>query len=294
MKKSIRFLQPFGAMMLIAVLTLGALSACTLFVQPTATPLPTATSLSTATETPLPTATLVPTATPTPTDTPMPTDTATPVPTDTPVPTETPDRTATAAVIATESAAVVLAQIQKDLEPYNLTLDEGQLVWQSNGPTEISMNSYGEMLYKELEPPLKLGNFIAKFDITWSSTSGLAGCGMIFRADKNLSEGAQYQFVTLRLSGAPGWDIEYWNYGAWDHTVTGKVKFSDLINLEQNSTNSYIIQIVGDEFSVYANGGRMGTFYSTKQAEGTMAVLGWQESGETTCKFDNVWVWELP
>ena len=139
-----------------------------------------------------------------------------------------------------------------------------------------------------------VGNFIVKYDVTWNSTGGLAGCGLFFRADENIPDLDSYRFATLRFSGAPAWFIQYWSYGRADHFVTGDIKFNDLINLDQNATNSYVIKMVGDEVTVYANGGRMGTFYSTKKSDGRLAFTVLQESGETTCEFNNAWLWELP
>lgn len=280
--------------LIMAVLVMSGLSGCTLMQTPTPTVVPPTNTAVPPTDTPIPTDTPVPTDTPLPTDTPTPTNTATPVPTDTPVPTETPDKVATAAAKATEAAAVVMAQIQKDLEPYELTLDEGNLAWFSEKPVELSLTSYNSYNYEFLDSKMVLGNFIVKYDVTWSSTGGLAGCGLYFRADENIPDLASYRFATLRFSGLPAWDITYWNYGGIDHRVTGEWKFSNLIDLDQSATNSYMIKMDGDEITVYTNGGRLGTFYSTKKLDGRIAFTVLQESGETTCEFDNAWVWELP
>ncbi|MFZ6029712.1 MAG: hypothetical protein ACOYYS_18515 [Chloroflexota bacterium] len=271
----------------LAALTLGTLAACTP-AEPTATPtLP-------PTATPVPTDTATPTETPTPTDTATPTETPTSTPTDTPVPTETPDKKATAAVKATATAEAVLAQILEDLAPYELTVEEGSLAWYSEDVTEVSLSSYNSYNFKDLDPKMKLANFIIKFDVTWNSTGGLAGCGLFFRAENDITKGDSYRFATLRFSGAPAWDLEYWSNGRSDHFVSGEVKFSNLIDLAQGSTNAYIIKMDGDEITVYANGGRMGTFNSSKRLDGKLAYMALQESGETTCTFSNTWVWELP
>jgi hypothetical protein len=50
-----------------------------------------------------------------------------------------------------------------------------------------------------------------------------------------------------------------------------------------------------EKFTLYINDTRAGSFYdySKNMLEGYFAFSAWQESGESTCTFDNTWVWAL-
>jgi hypothetical protein len=242
------------------------------------------------TETPQPTATSTVTATPEPTATS--TSTATATATVTATSTATPDKTGTAEAKATKKAEDFLASIQPDLDEYDLTLDTGHLAWESDQHT-ITMKSYGDILYDEFKDVGQVSDFLMQSEIKWNSSSGLAGCGFIFRSDQNFEKGEQYQFAMMRLQAAPAWDVEYWNYGKWQYTITldGKLQFNNIINDEANSTNRIAILAKGDQFTIYINGKAMRTLTNNKLNEGSMAFLGWQESGKTTCEFNDTWLW---
>jgi hypothetical protein len=289
-KNKFSVLIPDGWYFLVLLLVL-MLTAC---VPPAASVLPTPTNPPPPTDTPIPTSTPTPAHTETSTPTSTPTETPTPIPTDTPTLTPTQDRTATAEVKATQEYAKIYEQIQEDIEPYNLTLDEGYLAWYSKKPSDLTLIGYNVYDYEVLGTKLKLANFVIKTDITWDSKTGLITCGLIFRAANDIEKGPHYLFQTLRLSGLPAWDIEYWNYGVFDHNVTGSVQTSGAIKQASGSTNQYIIVANDTILSVYGNGVRLGTSVNSKLKEGILAYYTYQESGETTCTFDNTWVWALP
>lgn len=248
-----------------------------------ATPQPTA--VPTATDTP------VPTNTPVPTDTPTLTDTATPTSTVTPTRTSTPDRTATAVTRATETAAEAIQNIEEELRRVNISLDPGELTWLSDRKVFLDLTSHSEAQVFPIGQDVWASNFAFGVDIGWDSSGGLAGCGLIFRSQDDLYRGHQYQFLTLRLSGFPGWDIERWQYGTWQSTVTGSVQTSQAINQDPGAVNRYILLARKNEFTVYANGEKMRTSYEGKLSEGRLAFYAFQDSGSTTCTFENAWLW---
>lgn len=244
-----------------------------------------------ATQPPPVAASPVPTDTPAPSDTPMPT--ATTAPTDTPEPTDTPtpDLTATAAVEATQAAEEMMAKINPALELAGVSPEGGYLGWQQTEPVSIELDTYGEIVPMGFQEDFVAGDFVLGTTIIWESSSGFAGCGIMFRAEPDFEEGENYQFATIRLSGSPAWDIEYWNYGQWQSTLTNTIVTSQAIKEEQGSSNEYVLVAQGDQFTVYANGDRLGSSYHRKLTEGEFAFLAWHESGETTCTFENTWVW---
>lgn len=162
--------------------------------------------VATPTETPAPTHTPAPTSTPEPTATPVPTDT--PVPT----PTTTPDVTATAAARATAAMEDKIAKIAPELEKLGIAPDSGSLVWQADDPISMTVTTYMEKTHYQITDD-PVSDFVLFTDVTWNSSSGLAGCGLIFRADDDFDVGGQYAFLIMRLQAAPAWDIEYYKWG---------------------------------------------------------------------------------
>lgn len=237
--------------------------------------------------------------TPTATDTPMPTDT--PVPTDTPTPTltptntytPTPDRTATAAVRATETTQAIIDEIDSVLRPYGYSTKSGSLGWVQRRSTDITVAQYGAINYSLLDQTKKFSNFALKIDIRWDSQTGLAGCGIIFRAEDDIERGEQMRFYTMRLSGLPAWDVELWEYDDFQANLSGRVHTSGAINLDSGSVNEYLLIADGVTLQIYANDSNIGSVTISSRQTGKIAFFTWQESGVTTCEFDNGWVWIL-
>ncbi len=240
-----------------------------------------------------------PTATLAPTSTPRPTETATPTPTDTPTPTETPTATPdlSATAVAEEEAAfrAKAEEVGAELEAVGLSADQGSLAWVSNSPVELTLQTYSTHYWAPLAEGEFFSDFVLKADVTWESTSGLAICGFWLRAQGLHEDSEYYVFQTLRLSGLPAWDVELWEYNRWKATVSpgGKLITSPHIDQDQGSTNTYLFVAEGNLLTVYANGHRLGRVTLTSLHKGLLAYYIWSESGETTCTFDNAWIWDL-
>ncbi len=228
-----------------------------------------------------------------PSDTPLPTETPTPIPTKTPEPSATLDLQATDAFQATEASSVVLAKVKKDLTPYKISLPPGNLVYVQSEPNELSLSSYGEARFDPFNDNLNVGDFILKTDVTWDSKTGLAGCGLFFHTEQDYKEGERFVFNTLRLSGYPGWDVEFHKQDQIVDVLTGETQVSNKIKIESGSTNTYILMVKGSTITLYANNYRIGGVEGTQRDSGYFAYFAWQESGQTTCTFSNTWVWEM-
>ena len=227
-----------------------------------------------------------------PTDTPVPTSTPLPTDTPTPVPTSTPDATATAEAQATASAASVLDELDKLLGESDVPYKDGHLAWQQ--PETIAINMAGPAnVFQELDSELTAGNFVLKSDVTWTA-SGLIFCGVIFRSEPDIARGKHYQFLYLRLSGAPGWAIEFHNFGRFQNSPSG-VKFSDALDLDNGATNQFILIAIDNEFTLFINNTRQGRYFdnSSQRSEGMFAFIALQDSGQGSCEFNNSWVWSL-
>lgn len=225
------------------------------------------------------------TATPEPTNTPEP-------PTATPTITSTPDKTATVAAAATEEMEAKMVKIAPKLEKLGFDLNSGHLIYTNLSVVSLTVDSYNEDKPKViLDKPVQ--DFILQADIGWNSTSGLAGCGIIFRAEEDLERGANYEYVMLRLSGAPAWDIEYFRYGQYQYSLLPSTQFTAAIDERQDAVNTLTLIVQGDTIESIMNTTKGVDASDKKLTEGRIALLAWQESGKTTCTFSNVWVWGL-
>ena len=277
------------------VLFASLLSACTFGSDPQALAATVAAqTAAAASPTPLPTDTPQPTDTSTPTLTPTQTATATLTSTPTQTATATQDAKATAAAQATAQVEAVIAKVQPVLEQYNLTTSQGKLGWVQEEEIEIFVDTYNTLYFDNLTPSqVSFSDFLLSIDITWSSKMGFAGCGLIFLSEKDLRNGEHFRFETLRFSGLPAWDVIFMHNGEFQYNATGDVRFNNAIDLKDNSTNNYVLIVKDQLLTVYANGTRLSNVDVTKRSSGTFGVLGWQESGETTCTFSNGWIWDL-
>ncbi len=241
---------------------------------------------------PAPTATLEPTNTPAPTDTPLPTATVTPTPPPTFTPEPTRDATATAAAQSTEVAQGVLTELDPILAKSGIAYQGGSLLWAQDKPIYVDVRAPGGVFYALKN--VIVSDFIIKSDITWETT-GLVFCGIIFRSEPNFKQGKQYQFLYMRFSGLPAWAIEFDQFGEFKNSITD-IKFSKSINLDNGAANQVILVAQENEFTVFINGVRQGRFfdYSKQVGEGGVAFLAAEDSGKSTCTFENTFIWALP
>ena len=236
----------------------------------------------TAQATPTSTPTLTPTLTPLP-----PTPTATPVP---PTATPTPNVTATTEARATQTAAPIIAKIKKELGNYDVELGEGYIGWM-NDSTAVKVDTYMEQK-RQAVSDLTVSDFAFHTDMTWETSTGLAGCGFVLRSESDLDDGEGYRIYMFRLQNLPLWGFGYYkdNVLVDPLTPTGITTASALFST-QGSTNRITIIAQGSKLAVYANGDRMGVFTHKKVSQGILGFMALQESGQTTCTFDNSWLW---
>jgi hypothetical protein len=200
---------------------------------------------------------------------------------------------ATAAVYATQTAQAIVSQIGQQLKRYGLMSEEGYLGWAGSKPITLKVTAYKGADFQFIDKDLTFRNFVFQTDVTWESTQGLAACGIIFRAEPNIDTGAYYEFWFLRLSGLPAWVAYRLDDGLIQAWLTKNLNTNAAIDQDQGSTNTITVIAQDDIFTFYANGERLGRVVDNKLREGMIAVSVHQNSGETTCKFDNSWVWVL-
>lgn len=221
-----------------------------------------------------------PTFTSTSTFTPLPTSTNTPKPT----------ATATPNLQATQVAEMEQA-VMDVLTRFDLPTDTGSLAWVQDGKTEIELES-SSWIFEQFAEDVVASDFVISSDMTWDTDSWPV-CGIWFRSDDRWGLGDQYMLQFLRISGFPAWDIEYYKNGDFTSNITEKLRFSSYLNLESGATNQFILAAIGNQFKVYINGTFEGRYYdySSKLSEGQFAFSASQDSGVTTCTFENTWIW---
>lgn len=279
---------PHSSVVRIALAAAGLLAAC----QPLDTPAPP--PAAPAAEVPA-TATTAPTRTPLPTATQTTVPTATAAPTNTPLPTATkgPDLAATQAARATATTEALIAGINSQLGEFNLSTDQGRYGGQGN-LIKLTVSSYMEADFAEPYPDLQVSDFVLHTKLTWHTSSGLAGCGILFRADP-LEPWSQrptlYELMLVRLQNAPGWWLIRYEEGKFKRELVDKS--SAYINDEQDSVNDLILVVRGDTYTLYANGKKIGQGVDSALARGALAFQAYQESGKTVCTFSETWLWIL-
>jgi hypothetical protein len=133
--------------------------------------------------------TKTPVFTETPTKTNILTLTPTTTSTLTETPTTTPDLAATVAYESTQLAEAQIEEIKKVINKINLSTETGYLGWAEIDPWPITSTSYGTIIFEPIGEGTIYDSYIMHYDVTWKSTSGLAGCGLIFHAEDNLRQG---------------------------------------------------------------------------------------------------------
>jgi len=232
------------------------------------------------------------------TKTPRPTKTKavtiTPIkPTNTFEPTATVDLAATANTNATATVVVSLGIINIELQKYGFSTNQGNLGYKQPEKVTSTLTSYLEKKYIPLSAGKTFSDFIIYTEITWDSTSGLAVCGLTFRAAADFNQGEQYNLEFLRLSGLPAWGVEFWNYGKYEYTASGKRLTNSAIDQKAGSTNRYLVIVQDKSFTSYVNDKKLGIANITRRSNGEIAFFAYHESGTTTCTYDNTWVWAL-
>lgn len=242
------------------------------------------------TETPLPVPT--DTATPVPTDTPEPTATSTPTETPKPTATATPNVKATAGARLTATVEAALPEINDILEDYGFSTDVGHFGY-THDSVAVTVDTYQERSHMTDFPDVKFHNFVLHTDMTWNTSSGLAGCYIAYRADGDLQRGKQYRMIMIRLQGLPLWGLFKFSNDYGDPIMDDELLPDGRLEDTQGSTNKIVIVAEDTKFTIYANGERMGTVVNSAFDRGAIAFGALQESGKTTCTYDNTWVWSL-
>jgi hypothetical protein len=138
-------------------------------------------------------------------------------------------------------------------------------------------------------------DFVVAADVTWNTQFGSTGCGMVVRSDADEEAGDRYFIVATRggdgrvLSG-----VQLDGNLVLDDGVDIYANGIDPLFAQQNDTTNRIVVIGrGNTFSIFTNGTFLGDFTpeSAFFERGFVAFVALNESGTTTCTFENAYLW---
>ncbi len=256
---------------------------------------------------------------------------------------------AAAAGISAEAAAATAtaeAPIRAELPTYGIDPNNGHVGW-IHPPAALSVTGYLQYDYVNQFIGTVAQNFVVSVDVTWDTTGGLAGCGLVLRSDGNKDALNQYMVIATR--GANG-------HVLFSSMVNGKIHntidnyangLDPNFNAQNGATNRITIVGRGNTFGIYTNGVQIGQIvagdapvlalppvpvqppagaseeqlaaYNIEVADydavvadiqgnynpslaiiqketpyferGFLAMVAVNESGTTTCQFNNAWLW---
>jgi hypothetical protein len=244
------------------------------------------------------TATAINTAIP-PTATAQPTATFTPVPTDTPTatptasPSPTPDLKATEAANQAATAEAQTAAFAAVLKDFDVDASTGHLAWSETSEIKQEVSAYLEKANYVIKDAGQLDNFVMQSEIHWKTSGALSLCGFTFSADDDLKAGMFDQLFLMRFQYNPVWTIWHWNYGRFEYHLLNDWQASRAIHDDNDSKNVLTLVVRGKDITVYVNGDKQQATEDTKAKKGWLALSTYQESGKTSCKFTNSWVWSI-
>jgi hypothetical protein len=193
---------------------------------------------------------------------------------------------------ATEEA---LAPIRAELPTYDIDPSQGMLGW-IQPPLTVQTEGYLQYDYGGEFLSTVARDFVMAADVTWNTRFGSTACGYVIRSDGN--EEAFNQYLVLATRGAQG-------HVAFAIMQNGEVKDDEITDIYANgidpqfewqndTTNRMTVVGRGNTFTIYTNGTKIGEVIpSVAYDRGFTAFTALNESGDTTCQFDNAWLWLL-
>lgn len=208
---------------------------------------------------------------------------------------------ATEVVVATQvsveqaATADVQAPIKAELPTYGVDPAEGKLGW-IHPPLTIFVEGYLEHDYGGEYLATVAEDFVLAADITWNTRFGTTGCGFVIRS--NGQEEAFDQYLVIATRGASGHvafaimqDGNVLTNQVTDIYANG---IDPLFEWQNDTTNRMAVVGRGNTFSIYTNGTKIGEVTpSIAYDKGFIAFVALNESGDTTCHFNNAWLWQL-
>ena len=208
---------------------------------------------------------------------------------------------ATVALVATDSfnaaaaTTEALAPIQAELSKLGLDPNVGRLGW-THEPVTIVAEGYLQYDYANKNLLTVAEDFVMAADITWNTRFGTTGCGYVVRSDGDEEAFNQYLIIATRgANGHVGFITqragEIIQEESFDIYANG---LDPLFEWQNDTTNRLVVIGRGNQFLIYSNGTLIGEINAISGfVKGFNAFVALNESGDTTCRFENAWLWLL-
>ncbi len=208
--------------------------------------------------------------------------------------------TATAVARATsdtDSAAATaqaVAPFLAELPLYGVDPNAGRMAW-IHPPVTIQASGYMSHTYANQNIASVAQDFVMASDITWNTRFGTAGCGFVLRSDGN-QEGNYDQYIALVIRGGSG--ELFFSIMQDGRVIRNEITDININRLDRSfqwqndTTNRLAVVARGNTFSFFSNGTHVGNVTpSIAYERGFVAFVGLNESGTTTCTYNNSFLW---
>ena len=155
------------------------------------------------------------------------------------------------------ATATAVAPLLAELPQYGVDPTQGELAW-VHPPLTVEVTGYLQSDFQNRFMGTVAHDFVVSSDITWNTTTGLSGCGFVFRSDGD--EESPNQYVGVLSRGGNGRAIfqsmvegDFRN--AVDMYAYGK---DPQFQWQNDTTNRLTIVARGDTFTFFTNGSQVG------------------------------------
>ncbi|MCA9952686.1 MAG: hypothetical protein KDE48_23715 [Anaerolineales bacterium] len=205
-----------------------------------------------------------------------------------PAPTPEPDPTNIAATAESVS-------IEPELRALGIDPAAGKLAWM-HPPITLEVTDFEETAFGNQRIFTVASDFVLAADVTWNSAYAESGCGFVARSDGDEEVPSQYIIGLTR--GAQG-------HVLFAEQIAGDVDLDHATDIYANgidpnfewqndTTNRIAIVGIGQDFTLYSNGTKLGTVSATSGfEEGFVAFIAVNRSGGIRCQFNNAWLWRF-
>jgi hypothetical protein len=192
------------------------------------------------------------------------------------------------------ATATAMAPFLAELPVFGVDPTQGHMAW-IHPPVTIQASGYLSYTYANKNIADVAQDFVLASDITWNTRFGTAGCGYVLRSDGD-QDGNYDQYIALVIRGGAGelfftimQDGEVIRNEITDINING---LDPSFQWQNDTTNRFAVVARGNTFSFYSNGVHVGDVTpSIAYDRGFVAFVGLNESGTTTCHYENAYLW---
>jgi hypothetical protein len=201
-------------------------------------------------------------------------------------------QTASGITSAENDAATVTAQapILAELPIYGVDTSVGKVAW-IHPDVELQADDTNSFAYINNFATMIAKDFVIAGDITWNTQFGTSGCGFAFRSNGDKESLDQYLSIISRGGNGTALYIKMEDSTEQNFDAPEADEIDPNFQADNDTTNRLAVVAIGSHFKVYTNGVLIKEYDDTSFTRGFVAMVALSESGVTTCKFSNTWLW---